>query len=1184
MPKHGGRWIALFFVALAALTIWAAWQATSPALGEGGATVSGRIVDTADTPVAGARVRVKLTTNLTLSDDEGRFALHALAAGVPITVTAWQEGYLVGWASSVIPPAGDVTIRLRRHYTTDNRDYAWYASHDQGDNLNCVHCMVAYPQWREDAHAQSALNPRFFSLYNGESLSGVPDSLGYKRDFPGTAGNCATCHAPAAADVGEQYFANADMNELEGVELEGIFCEFCHKVGDVYLDPMTGLPYDNAPGIVSMRLYRSDSGAGEMLFFGTLDDVTRRVSYLPLEKTSQFCAPCHQFSYWGTPIYESFSEWLDSSYAARGIECQACHMRATDLHYFVYPEKGGLTREYHRTANHLQPGASDETLLQNTVALTVTATISGGVVVVDTTLYNAFAGHHVPTDFPGRQMLLVLAATDDEGAPLPLLEGETLPAWAGSGDSPHDYAGQPGRGYAKLLRDVATGEMPTVAYWKQTLLVADTRLPAETADYLHHTFQAPAQGQVHLTARVVLRRLFLDTMRQKEWDKPDMEMARVALALSEGSVTGSHLPDRDKVFDAPDDVAEAPSVGAPPAASLPDLIADEKTPPTAPPQAASIPAHWKQSSTSIAITADGTTLLTANPDSHTLSIVSAATQKVLAELPVGWEPQTVAVDGRGKLAVVANRRSDDIAVVDLAACRVAMRVPVGREPVGVVVDRAGTRAYVALSGADAVVAVNLANGAIVGRVSVEPRPYGLALLPDERTLLVTHLLSGRTSVLRWESLHRLYLPLLLKSAISAGSSVATVMPATEALVVERVIASWPDANLSQRVIVSPDGSRAYLPQTRSNTANAALTFDTTVFPIVAVLDLTQGAMTPRENLAIDSIDEPVGIPTDAAFMPGGSYLWVVHSASNDVSVVDVRSRSAVRHLEVGDYPQGVVISPDGARAYVHNALSGDISVFDARTYQPLGKIIVTMSPLPPALWHGKQLFFSSDSREGERLAREQWISCNSCHFEGEHDGRTWQFAFAGPRNTTSLRGMIATYPLRWSAEWDESADAEFAIREEQFGMGLIAGEMYPPLGQFNQGRSYDLDCLALYLDYLAMRPSPHPFDEAAQRGEAIFHRPDTQCAVCHPAPLYTDLKTHDVGTTTPGERLGSAYDTPTLNGLWASAPYLHDGSAATLYDVLTTANPADRHGVTSHLNEAELADLIAFMLSLPRQQ
>jgi len=66
-----------------------------------------------------------------------------------------------------------------------------------------------------------------------------------------------------------------------------------------------------------------------------------------------------------------------------------------------------------------------------------------------------------------------------------------------------------------------------------------------------------------------------------------------------------------------------------------------------------------------------------------------------------------------------------------------------------------------------------------------------------------------------------------------------------------------------------------------------------------------------------------------------------------------------------------------------------------------------------------------------------------------------------------------------------------------------------------------------------------------------------------------------------GEWFGPQIDTPTLRFLYDSAPYLHDGSAATLQDVLTTANPNDEHGVTSHLTEQELADLIAFLLALP---
>ena len=60
----------------------------------------------------------------------------------------------------------------------------------------------------------------------------------------------------------------------------------------------------------------------------------------------------------------------------------------------------------------------------------------------------------------------------------------------------------------------------------------------------------------------------------------------------------------------------------------------------------------------------------------------------------------------------------------------------------------------------------------------------------------------------------------------------------------------------------------------------------------------------------------------------------------------------------------------------------------------------------------------------------------------------------------------------------------------------------------------------------------------------------------------------------------SAIDTPTLLGVWQSAPYLHDGSAVTLRDVLTTRNPEGRHGDTSRLSESELDELVAYLLEL----
>jgi YVTN family beta-propeller protein len=277
---------------------------------------------------------------------------------------------------------------------------------------------------------------------------------------------------------------------------------------------------------------------------------------------------------------------------------------------------------------------------------------------------------------------------------------------------------------------------------------------------------------------------------------------------------------------------------------------------------------------------------------------------------------------------------------------------------------------------------------------------------------------------------------------------------------------------------------------------------------------------------------------------------------------------------------------------VNNVLAGTVSVIDAGTYTVTEVITVTELPLPPTLLRGKRLYHSSARPD---LALAKWISCNTCHVEGEGDGRTWLLQYTGEvpvgatpiitRNTTSLLGMIETYPLRWSAEWDESADSEFSIRFEQFGQGLIAGQMHPTLGAPNAGRSYDLDCLAAFIDSLAVPARTHTLTAAEARGKAIFESAETDCLRCHPPPLYADLKQHDVGTAdAPGEWFGPAIDTPTLRYLYDSAPYLHDGSAATLVEVLTSANPQDTHGVTSGLTAQEVDDLVAFLRVLPYQE
>jgi cytochrome c peroxidase len=80
--------------------------------------------------------------------------------------------------------------------------------------------------------------------------------------------------------------------------------------------------------------------------------------------------------------------------------------------------------------------------------------------------------------------------------------------------------------------------------------------------------------------------------------------------------------------------------------------------------------------------------------------------------------------------------------------------------------------------------------------------------------------------------------------------------------------------------------------------------------------------------------------------------------------------------------------------------------------------------------------------------------------------------------------------------------------------------------------------------------------------------------------LFTDLQAHEVGTRAAGDGPGDKFYTPTLIEIWRTAPYLHDGSAATLRDVLTTRNTGGRHGATADLSAQQLDDLSAYVLSL----
>lgn len=195
-------------------------------------------------------------------------------------------------------------------------------------------------------------------------------------------------------------------------------------------------------------------------------------------------------------------------------------------------DQGGLARDPETIFSHRMPGASDETLLQNTVTLAAEARRDGQTLVVEVSIVNDQAGHHAPTDSPLRQMILLVRAVDDADQALELREGPTIPDWAGAG-SPEEgyYAGLPGKGYAKILEEIWTEISPSGAYWNPTRVLSDNRIPALATDTSTYTFAAPRSGAATVEITLLFRRAFKQLMDQKGWDIPDLVMEQQVIQV-----------------------------------------------------------------------------------------------------------------------------------------------------------------------------------------------------------------------------------------------------------------------------------------------------------------------------------------------------------------------------------------------------------------------------------------------------------------------------------------------------------------------------------------------------------------------------------------------------------------------------------------------------------------------------
>jgi YVTN family beta-propeller protein len=597
-----------------------------------------------------------------------------------------------------------------------------------------------------------------------------------------------------------------------------------------------------------------------------------------------------------------------------------------------------------------------------------------------------------------------------------------------------------------------------------------------------------------------------------------------------------------------------------------------------------------------------------NQDNNSVSVFDAITRNRLAEIAVGSAPRSIGIAANG-MVWVTNKQGWSISVIDPATLAVnrTLGLPRASQPHGLVMSPAGDFAYVALEATGQVRRYSTASYGVLATVDVGPNPRHVAVSADGTSVYVSRFI---TPPLPGES------TATVVPNAGTGGEVLQLAASTMTPVRTIVLAhsDRPDFENQGRGIpnylgamaISPDGTQAYVPSKQDNVQRGALrdgtglNFQSTVRAISSRVALPAHTENPEERIDHDN----ASVASAAVYDRRGVYLFVSLETSREIVVLDAHRRGELFRVDAGRAPQGLALSTDGLTLYVENFMDRTLGVFDLRPLiergEPALPAVATLSTigterLTAQVLQGKRLFY--DARDA-RLARDRYMSCATCHNDGGQDGRVWDLTGFGEglRNTANLRGRANAHGfLHWTANFDEVQDFEGQIRQLAGGTGLmsdaeyLAGTRAQTLGDRKTGLSADLDALAAYVgslnafDNSPRRASNNTLTAAASAGRTVFQNLD--CAACHSGTKFTgsgDGTLTDVGTIKPssGTRLGApltGFDPPTLRDVWATAPYLHDGSAATLADAVLA-----HRNVT--ISAADLANLTAYLEQIGREE
>jgi len=605
----------------------------------------------------------------------------------------------------------------------------------------------------------------------------------------------------------------------------------------------------------------------------------------------------------------------------------------------------------------------------------------------------------------------------------------------------------------------------------------------------------------------------------------------------------------------------------------------------------------------------GTNTLASHPERDLLYVLNEAVESLSRiDLATG-DATTLDLDGRpGRIARIADRvyvtlRSErTLLVLQESGTGLAEvdRVEVGHEPLGVVVHPSQDWLFVALSGSNAVVELSVADLSERHRWSVEGEPRWLAAHPEGCDLYVSSARGG----------------LLTHIALADGGQRKVPMPQVQRS--DDIVASL-TPRFTGDMDISPDGRTLLVPgmwvdvdtvegreSTTAYYAPAPADWSVSRFnPIVARVPLEWGA--PGEDIDAlylagdmrEILDERFlammrSYPASVGFLDDGETALATFEAAetavafpHDADAARARGHEADAGIS-GAFtppkvfistcagPRGVAIDADGER-WVHCMLDQQVAPLDVDSVTAelaqtdpdwfylsdghtwAGEPLSTGAErLPAQLDQGRRLFYGALDERLTELG--SGVSCATCHFDGRDDGLTWPLA-RGERQTPSLGGVVSeTTPVTWSE-----------------GMGTVQGEALETSTTLMAGTGLDtgsLDALAAWVNATtAGDGDPHADEAAVALGAELFARSDVGCEVCHSGARFTDNEAH----TVLGE--STAYNTPTLQGVGMSAPYLHDGRIGTLESLVERAGELGM-GDTSQLTDDERAGLVAFLRSL----